>query len=264
MKSETGKSYSHKPHLGSLPHDRRTNDPEKLQERLDAIDERMEANDDEIKKLEKEREELVTQHQDFQNEINEKEEEIVHLSEDYEGVMGDAAELWEEFKEQAEMGGFDIEPTYENAPDDWEEEDFDEFAEEYKEDMLAPMYDLDARIDDFFEASPEDLMDPESLGNLKALNNDINSFMESGFLDEDTQALYGNLFDDSIDIIEDMKEAQNVIDMDLKFLEENKDTSDLNSNPKIKEIDDRLDQLYMEQDDYVEERKRTEAKKEGG
>lgn len=40
-KEKAKKSYSHKPHLASLPHDRRTNDPELLQERIDAIDERM-------------------------------------------------------------------------------------------------------------------------------------------------------------------------------------------------------------------------------
>ena len=35
------KSYSHKPHLAELPHDRRTNDPELLQERIDACNEKI-------------------------------------------------------------------------------------------------------------------------------------------------------------------------------------------------------------------------------
>ena len=42
------KSYSHKPHLAELPHDRRTNDPELLQERIDAINEKLEEIEDEI------------------------------------------------------------------------------------------------------------------------------------------------------------------------------------------------------------------------
>lgn len=42
------KSYSHKPHLAELPHDRRTHDPEKLQERIDAIHEKLEEINDEI------------------------------------------------------------------------------------------------------------------------------------------------------------------------------------------------------------------------
>ena len=253
------KSYSHKPHLGSLPHDRRTSDPELLQERIDAIDERMEDNDKEIRKLEKERKELLNQHQDINDEIEEKEKEITKLQEDYEGKIGDAIELWEEFKEQAEMGGFDIEPTYENAPDDWEEEDFEEFAEEYIEDNLAPMYDIDSRIDTFVEMAPEDF-DSESIRNFITLNEDLNSFLESGFLDEDTQSIYGNLFEENIDIIEEISEAQKVIDMDRNYLDENSNDGDLTSNPKIKEIDDKLEQLESEQKDYLDERKKTEDK----
>ena len=46
------KSYSHKPHLGSLPHDRRTNDPDLLQERIDACDEKIKQTEKEIKEME--------------------------------------------------------------------------------------------------------------------------------------------------------------------------------------------------------------------
>lgn len=48
------KTYSHLPHLGSLPYDRRSNDPDELQERLDAIDERLEEEYTTINKLKKE------------------------------------------------------------------------------------------------------------------------------------------------------------------------------------------------------------------
>ena len=48
IKTYTPKSYSHKPHLAELPHDRRTNDPELLQERIDAIDEALKDVEDEI------------------------------------------------------------------------------------------------------------------------------------------------------------------------------------------------------------------------
>ena len=46
------KSYSHKPHLQELPHDRRTNDPELLQERIDACDEKIKETEEKIKEME--------------------------------------------------------------------------------------------------------------------------------------------------------------------------------------------------------------------
>ena len=48
------KTYSHLPHLADLPYDRRTQDPDKLQERLDAIDEKLEEEYTNINKLKKE------------------------------------------------------------------------------------------------------------------------------------------------------------------------------------------------------------------
>lgn len=54
----TRKSYFHKPHLGSLPHDRRTNDPEKLQERIDEIDRRVKDNNKKINELKEENDEF--------------------------------------------------------------------------------------------------------------------------------------------------------------------------------------------------------------
>lgn len=52
------KSYSHAPHLGSLPYDRRSNDPEQLQERIDEIDKRIEQEKTTQEKLQKELEDV--------------------------------------------------------------------------------------------------------------------------------------------------------------------------------------------------------------
>lgn len=51
-KKYVDKSYSHKPHLQELPHDRRTNDPELLQERIDACDEKIRETETKIKEME--------------------------------------------------------------------------------------------------------------------------------------------------------------------------------------------------------------------
>ena len=63
LEKEMGKSYSHKPHLADLPHDRRSNNPEELQERLDEIDKRIKANDRLIeneKKIQKEEQGIIS------------------------------------------------------------------------------------------------------------------------------------------------------------------------------------------------------------
>lgn len=72
-----GKSYSHKPHLADLPHDRRSNDPEELQERLDEINTRIKANDRLIeneKKIQKQEQgiihELETEIEKYENNIS--------------------------------------------------------------------------------------------------------------------------------------------------------------------------------------------------
>lgn len=74
---EETKSYSHKPHLASLPHDRRTNDPEKLQERIDEIKNR-------LKECEKRHEELASEYVGWDNELKEIEKELSLLAEDKE------------------------------------------------------------------------------------------------------------------------------------------------------------------------------------
>ena len=52
--SEDSKSYSHKPHLGRLPHDRRTNDPDKLKERAEACKKEESKLEEKIRKIDEE------------------------------------------------------------------------------------------------------------------------------------------------------------------------------------------------------------------
>ena len=91
----TRKSYFHKPHLGSLPHDRRTNDPEKLQERIDEIDRRVKDNNRKINELKEENDEF--------KEINKKVDEYnkIHkdrLKEAYEQRKESNKEIWEHYQ----------------------------------------------------------------------------------------------------------------------------------------------------------------------
>ena len=73
-KEEAKKSYSHKPHLASLPHDRRTNDPELLQERIDAIDERMADNLKKMDDLRNKINDTIERRDRFQKAVDETQE----------------------------------------------------------------------------------------------------------------------------------------------------------------------------------------------
>ena len=67
LEKEMGKSYSHKPHLADLPYDRRSNDPDELQERIDEINTRIKANDRLIeneKKIQKQEEGIIKELED--------------------------------------------------------------------------------------------------------------------------------------------------------------------------------------------------------
>ena len=66
------KSYSHKPHLADLPYDRRSNNIDELQERLDEIDKRVKANERLIENEKKIQEELTQTNRMLQEEIIEK------------------------------------------------------------------------------------------------------------------------------------------------------------------------------------------------
>ena len=82
------KSYSHKPHLADLPHDRRTNDPELLQERLDAIDDALKDNKN---KLDAEYE--------VQKECNDKIKELDDKNKEWENQIQQMKEASAQFEE---------------------------------------------------------------------------------------------------------------------------------------------------------------------
>lgn len=265
------KSYSHKPHLGSLPHDRRTSDPELLQERIDAIDERVADNDKEIRKIEEKIKELTNDSainqqniKEAQDEIDEKTQEIEDYKDKYEETMGDALETWDEFRDQLTSGDMLLGPSYEDMPEEIDEDewDFEEYEEDYNDEIYATSEDLNSRIDYFRDIPPEEF-DVEMMNDLKTLNYDINNFMEQGFLGEDEQFIYGNLFEESTEIINDIQETRRVIDMDTEHITEQLRLQNTNE-PEIKELNGRLDQLRRENQDYKEERQRTEDKKNNG
>lgn len=116
------KSYSHKPHLASLPHDRRTNDPEKLKERLDEVVHRLEETKKKEIELVKERTPWEEELEKIENELSSiKEDEELHKQnyKDSQKVLQETFEklnpLIDEIREE--------EGYYESGPQSWGEAD---------------------------------------------------------------------------------------------------------------------------------------------
>ena len=290
---EESKSYSHKPHLGSLPHDRRTNDPDKLKERLDAIDERLKETDKQIKEIEKEMESFDgkgTAQKDIQNNIDEvqaeidsKKEEISNLTAEYDVDMEDALGTWEEYASGVENGDLDISPSLDKIPeppgmDEWSDEEIDDHLEAYINDSMEQVYEDIATISEPLEwfkgKTVEEVMQPElegafeeSIQTLRNANYDINELIStSDYSGMDTGSLYNNMFGDLADKLDDIREAHRVIDADQKFIDEETErmnNSSSSDSPQYNELNRKLEKLQRERQDYLDERDRTETKRNG-
>lgn len=282
---EDSKSYSHKPHLGSLPHDRRTNDPEKLQERIDAIDERLKDTDSNIKDVEHELDYLIGDKKkeyeqnikEAEDEVNSKNEEISNLSEDYISKLTDSIDLWDEFYGGVSEGEIDISPNLQDIGDeDWDESDYEGYEEKVMEQTMDDLAEIGNKVDWYRDADPNKLMQPEMGGafeeairNLRTLDYDLDQFFDlHDEFGEDEKFLYTNLFNESADILDEIKEAQHVIDMDTKFIKEQTEALNevslpsANGQRRIINLNNKLDKLHRERQDYLDERERTETKKD--
>lgn len=120
------KSYSHKPHLAELPHDRRTNDPKLLQERIDAINEELEQAEEMVgtelwvqEERQRQIDELTQQNKEWKNQI-EQMETISNKFKDYN------AELKPKALEQVDKILDELDKALENKPlgsDPWAGQD---------------------------------------------------------------------------------------------------------------------------------------------
>ncbi len=272
------KSYSHKPHLGSLPHDRRTNDPDKLQERIDVIDERLKKIDKEIKKTEKE----------LDNLIKDKKGEIEQNIKDAEKQIRNAKSTirrWENYYIRSFGQDFDKFYDYYEAMDDLETDAYpplDGNREDNDSHGMAMGNYLNGIAHSLVEVDNVhvwEMKDPkksatfeESLKNLKDAKETFNEYMdlcdkydvnieERGWLRRD-------MFDDAIEYLEYMNEAQQKIDKNTKYIEKqetllnNLDNSSSKDTKKINNLQNKLEKLQREKQDYLDERDRTETKKD--
>lgn len=85
------KSYSHKPHLGDLPYDLNTNDPDKLKERLKACKEGLKEAEKELKDL-----------QEFKDNVESVEQYNKEVQEDAKKQLGYINNTWQDVQKEAE------------------------------------------------------------------------------------------------------------------------------------------------------------------
>ena len=268
------KSYSHKPHLGSLPYDLNTNDPDKLKERLDAIDERLKKTDDKIKKTEEELDSLLGDKKEKINQTIEDAEKQISNGKDtinrwgsyYNRSMGQAIDDFDEYFDAMDRQKIDVYPRSE----------YDDAYDYAMDDLITISNALDyARTSSLWmmkDPEREETFD-ECLKNMKEANNAFKDYMdlcdkydvdmeESGWLKRD-------MFDDGIEYLEYLNDAQQKIDKNTKIIEEQKellnniDESSATNPKRVTNLQNKLDKLQREKQDYLKEKDRTQNKMDG-
>lgn len=269
------KSYSHKPHLAELPHDRRTNDPELLQERIDAIDEKIdELNSEKNKKerklsslnyyLEKNKEQQKKIEKDIHfNDtlIDRYSKEIEKLEKRAETHEVQGVDVWNRYKEGLYGGYENFTGPIENP---WSSEKVKRVREEAKE--------LDKKVQKFKDKKYSDLTE-EELKEMDGVNQEVTHFMKDLY---DYQGLsmemiwfeYGDPFVQEMDIYHGINDSKRIIQQE----EEEKQSSmkqlthinsEIEKNEKeIEDINNDLEKLNRMNNDYIAEKKRTKDKLE--
>ena len=267
------KSYSHKPHLANLPHDRRTNDPDKLQERIDAIDERLAEHYEKAYQVEKEYQSLQQHQKELNTEklnsekktdkINQdilnRESHIKDCTVEYDTVISDAISNWEEYKTRLDKGYEDYTGPISKP---WSSEKTEKVRKEAEQ--------LDKKVQKFKDKKYEE-MTSNDFKELDDLNQDIGSFIK-GYYDHQTDSMetiwfeYGSPFDYNLDLhneitlrneeIKQLTHDKNNFEAHIHTLTNEMDKNDV----KIKDYEKQLSKLKKEGIDYVEERKKCEAK----
>lgn len=271
------KSYSHKPHLANLPHDRRTNDPEKLQERIDKIDERLEENDEKTYFLENENIDLNHQKDSNNKEIKEFEDNIKKIDdkiskeesnikdyiEEYNNNINRGFQKWEKYKGGL-YGGYEDFTGPVNHP--WNSRKYEQVKAEV-ESIDKEIQKLQERI----KGKKYEDMTPADLREIYLVNHRVSSFMKDNY-DHQTEGMemiwfeYGDPFSYPIQLNNLIEGSEKKItQMNTERTNQEKQINSLNNkNEKIEEnikINEKeLQQLETEGFDYVEEKKKCEAK----
>lgn len=103
------KSYSHKPHLGELPYDLNTNNPDELKERLDACKDGLKEAEKELKDKEKESKDLGNRIDENEQSINELKKENEELQSNVDHINETMSKVYEHFDRVSEDAKKDAE-----------------------------------------------------------------------------------------------------------------------------------------------------------
>ena len=254
------KSYSHKPYLADLPYDRRSTNPEELQERIDEIDKRVDENKEKI--------ELATREKDrFASLIEQQKEDIRKAEEENEKLKPIVGENFDKCRENIEdasmeWGDFmkEIEPAKENNDDyDADFENIYDVAEEVDKTLMFYGNFLYGFHDDM---SLHDMAKECFEGNDIVRELSDTEYDMEWCLDESSEVT------NSIISIDDAIDYARKIDNDLTTIDNNEfDIENWEKDIEIdeqtlKEYDEQIKKLNRENDDYKAEREKTEERKE--
>lgn len=253
------KSYFHKPHLGSLPHDRRSTNPKELQERIDEIDRRIDENNDKLELANREKDRITslieTQQEDIKKAEKENEKLKDEVRKDFEQCINDLSNVENEWDDYMK----DIESAKDS--DEEYEADFDN------------IYDVGSNVSTtlgfygnfFYVKDGEDYYDVANTcftgnniyGELDETDDDMGWCQE-----ESSEVTNTNIsIQDTVYTTKDINDNLIKIDnneIDIETLEE----SIKQDQEKLKGYEKEISKIEKENKDYVDERKRTSDKKE--
>ena len=239
IEKELTKSYSHKPHLANLPHDRRTNDLGKLQERLDEINRRVKEVDESIDENKKELNTLTKRLRNKKIERQNNTKKIKHNEETFDENLQEDYNRWKEFKEGYDKGSY---------TQSWWNENF----AKYVHDKINR---LDERIEKMKTVSYETITEKEKKDIIK-LWEDESEFMKEVYdHDDETEHIYtdyGSIFQQPSMTLKDipkLKEQNNELTKEINNIEN-----------KIQDLENNQEQQANIRQDYIDEKKRTEDK----
>lgn len=114
------KSYSHKPHLGALPHDLHTNDPEKLKERLDACKSELKKEKEKLKELRENNEMMdrnINDIDDTEQALHDEQEKLKDKNKQISDTVDKVYDHFEDVTMMTEEDGWEIKKQYDIVND---------------------------------------------------------------------------------------------------------------------------------------------------
>ena len=260
IEKELEKSYSHKPHLADLPYDRRSTNPEELQERINEIDKRIDENNEKI--------ELATREKDrFASLIEQQKEDILKAKKENEKLKHIVGENFDKCRENIEDASMEwddfmkeIEPAKENNDNyDADFENIYDVAEEVDKTLMF----YGNFLYGFHNDMPLHDMAKECFRGNDIIRELSDTEYDMGWcLDESSEVTDSTIsIDDAIDYAKKIDNDLTTIDNN-EFDIENWEKDIEIDEQTLKEYDEQIKKLNRENDDYKAERERTSERKE--